>query len=287
MLSIHVPPEWQRLNPQRMSGTVVVIGQSDSGKTTLVRWLISELCQHHERVAWLDGDIGQSTLGVPTTMNLALLTTPPGETLPTPDVTFFVGATSPRGHMLPAVVGAFRLQERAQRWGAQVIVVDTTGLVAQNQGGGALKLWKIALLRPRFVIALQRHGELVHILTPLIREPAMRVIVLPVAAQVNRKAVEHRIERRRQRFQAYFARAVEREVPFTRLPVYDLELAAPQRLLAFQDRDGFTLGLGVITGMTPQVMRVRTPLEDLSKVASLRIGTIRLDPETGRELRRE
>ena len=285
MLEIHVPPEWQRLHPQRMSGTVVVIGQSDSGKTTLVRWLVEELCRYHERVAWLDGDIGQSTLGVPTTMNLALLTAPPGETPPAPDVSFFVGATSPRGHMLPAVVGAFRLQERARQWGAQVIVVDTTGLVAQNQGGGALKLWKIALLRPRLVIALQRYGELAHILTPLLREPAMRVIVLPVAAQVNRKAVEHRIERRRQRFQAYFARAVEREVPFTRLPVYDLERAAPQRLLAFQDRDGFVLGLGVITEMTPQVMRVRTPLEELSRVASLRIGSVRLDPETGRELR--
>ena len=285
MSEIHVPPEWERLNPPTMTGTVVVIGQSDSGKTTLVRWLVGELCKHHDRVAWLDGDIGQSTLGVPTTMNLAFLSAPPGDALPRPEAAFFVGATSPRGHMLPTVVGVYRLHELARRRGARVIVVDTTGLVADHQGGGALKLWKIALLRPRTVIALQRHGELVHILTPLIREPSVRVRILPVSPQVNRKAVGQRIERRRRRFRAYFAEAGEQEVEFTRLAVYDLERAAPQRLLAFQDRDGFALGLGVITSMSTRVMTVRTPLTDLSKVTSLRIGSVRLDPDTGREIR--
>lgn len=46
-------------------------GRTDSGKSTFVRWLGGELCRCRVRVGWLDADIGQSTLGLPATMNLA------------------------------------------------------------------------------------------------------------------------------------------------------------------------------------------------------------------------
>jgi polynucleotide 5'-hydroxyl-kinase GRC3/NOL9 len=108
---IDVPPAWERLDLAHLAGTIVVIGATDSGKTTFVRWLVAQLGRHHECVGWLDADVGQSTLGLPTTMNLAVVSQPLAE-VPAPDACFFVDNTSPRGHMLPAVVGAHKLQPR-------------------------------------------------------------------------------------------------------------------------------------------------------------------------------
>lgn len=268
-----------------MTGTVIVIGQADSGKSTFVRWLVDQLCRQQRRVGWLDADVGQSTLGVPTTMNLAVLDEPLGERLPRSQATFFVGATSPRGHMLPVIVGTHKLQRQARRMGAEVIVVDTTGLVAQEAGGGALKHWKIALLAPKTIIAIQRYGELAHILTPLVREPRLEVHILPVANAVNRKPIEMRIDRRRQRFRRYFASATQLSIDYTRLPVYGLEQAGPHRLVALQDARGFVIALGIILGMSAREFALLTPARDADRVASLRIGSLRLNPATGEELR--
>ncbi|MFQ5855836.1 MAG: Clp1/GlmU family protein, partial [Anaerolineae bacterium] len=262
MTSIQVPPEWKQLNLAQMAGTIVVIGQTDSGKSTFVRWLVSQLCRYHEHVGWLDADVGQSTLGVPTTMNLAVVSEPPTR-LPPPDATFFVGATSPRGHMLPAVVGTHKLQERARQMGASAIVVDTTGMVAQEVGGGALKHWKIALLEPATIIAIQRHGELVHILIPLVRAPGLMVHIFPVAKAVNRKSIDERVKHRREQFRRYFADAAPLTINYSQLPAYDLEQAGRQRLLAVQDRQGFTIALGVITGMSTREMTIVTPTRDV------------------------
>lgn len=284
MSAIEVPSAWERLNPAQVAGTIVVIGQTDSGKSTFVRWLVGRLCQHHERVGWLDADVGQSTLGVPTTMNLAVVSEPPVR-LPPPNATFFVGATSPRGHMLPALVGACRLQERARQMGASAIVVDTTGLVAKEVGGGALKHWKIALLEPTTIIAIQRHGELVHILTPLVREPRLTVHIFPVVNAVNRKSIDDRMARRRERFRQYFADAAARTINYSRLPIYGLEQAGPRQLVALQDAQGFTVALGVIEQLSLHEMTVLTPMREAGSVASLRLGSLRLNPETGEELR--
>lgn len=284
MVSIQVPPEWKQLEVGRMAGTIVVVGQTDSGKSTFVRWLVGQLCRPQERVGWLDADVGQSTLGVPTTMNLTVLSEPPTK-LPAPNTTFFVGATSPRGQMLPTVVGTHKLQARAQQMGASAIVVDTTGLVAPEAGGGALKHWKIALLEPTTVVAIQRHGELVHILTPLLRRPGLAVHILRVANAVNQKSVEERVKRRRQQFRRYFADAAPLTVNYSRLPVYHLEQAGPQRLLALQDAEGFVIALGIILHMGTREMTILTPANDAVQVASLCIGSLGLNPASGEELR--
>ena len=93
-----------------------------------------------QKVGWLDGDIGQATLGVPGSVGLALLDAA-GEERPRAEKSFFVGAVSPRGHMLPLLVGLRRLRDHALAAGAVTVLVDTTGLVAAEAGGGALKEW--------------------------------------------------------------------------------------------------------------------------------------------------
>ncbi len=277
MYDVHVPAEWRELDVDGLTGTVMIIGRSDSGKSTLARYLFVELCRRGRRAAYLDCDVGQSSLGLPTTMNVALAA-PGGEPCfpPTgPAASFFVGSATPRGHMLPTVVGAHKLQQRAREWEAEVIVVDTTGLVDAWQGGGALKQWKIALLEPETVIGLQRQRELEHILGPLRRDRRVRAIELPVSARVVARRREERTAYRRERLRRYFAPARRLKVPLRQIAAFNIENLAPYRLLAFEDGDGFVMALGVAVAheRATRTVTVLTPLADTGAVNAVRFGT--------------
>ena len=60
----------------------MIIGASDTDKSTLARHLYQELCRRGCRAAYLDADMGQSTLGLPTTLNLALSSEPGDDRFP-------------------------------------------------------------------------------------------------------------------------------------------------------------------------------------------------------------
>ena len=286
--TIHIPQEWQRVDPASLKGTVMVIGRSDTGKTTLARYLFHQLCRHYGKVAFLDCDVGQSTLGLPTTITLALSATVEESNFPPQGGTFsyFIGSTSPRGHMLPTVVGARKLQAKAQEAGAEATVVDTTGLVDRAAGGGALKHWKIELLQPSALVSLARGPELEHILWPWRRDRRVRVHELRVSKHVQERGRETRIRYREERFRNYFGKAGILEVPIRRTVVFSIEEMSRGRVLALQDEGGFALALGVAQEYerSSQTLVVRTPLTSMEGVSSIRFGTLRLDPATGREL---
>jgi len=279
---ILVPAAWAALKPECFTGTILVIGATDSGKSTLVRWIAERLLDRHGRVGWLDGDIGQSTLGVPSTMSLALLD---GvlEGLPRSRKSFFVGAVSPRGHMLPLLVGAQRLRQQATAAGANALVVDTTGLVAAEAGGGALKEWKIELLQPQTVIAVQAEGELEHLLASLRRDRRMILHVLKPVEAVRRRSPEERAARRARLFRDYFAGAGALRLSLGGMPVYGLEKAAPGRLLSLNDAEGFSVALGIVLSLSGGELEILTPVANLREVAGVRIGDLILDAGTGQE----
>jgi polynucleotide 5'-hydroxyl-kinase GRC3/NOL9 len=188
--------------------------------------------------------------------------------------------------MLPVVVGAHRLQQRALALGAEAIVVDTTGLVHRAQGGKALKQWKIELLEPRVVVGLQRDGELESILWPLRRDARVRCVEMPVSPHVVERSREARIQRRRERLACHFEDARPWQLDLGQMAVYDLERLAVGSLLALQDAEGFALSLGTVEGIDCQrgTIMVRTPLESLRAVASLRFGAVGWDLDQKQEL---
>lgn len=69
------------------------------------------------------------------------------------------------------------------------------------------------------------------------------------------------------------------------MKVYGLEQAECFSMAAFQDADGFALALGVVLSIRPGEAQILTPLPDLTRVAGLHIGTLRIDPHNGEERR--
>jgi len=210
-------------------GVALIWGASDTGKTTLARFLTETLRGKGCRVALVDGDMGQATLGPPTTIGLAIHF-PSSEAGEAPRIHLrFVGATSPSGHLLPTLVGLKRLVDKAFSLMAEVVLVDTTGLV---QGGAAreLKFRKVELLRPRHIVALQRASEIEHLLHPHVHRPGLKIQRLLATPEVKAKSREHRRAFREERFRHYFQDAALQDLAWRDVGLHGTWLGSGKRL---------------------------------------------------------
>lgn len=163
---MHIPDDWRQAANRITSNMderclVVVVGVPDTGKSTCCTYLARRLTEAGVRTGVVDADVGQSNIGPPAVISGGLV--PPAiDSLADIALStgYFLGSTSPTGHLLASVVGTQRVCQRLQsEIGAQAIVVDTSGLV-RGGAGRALKEYKIALLQPSHVVLIQHSAEL-------------------------------------------------------------------------------------------------------------------------------
>lgn len=202
-------------------GLVLLLGATDTGKSTLALQAANLALSRALRVAVIDTDVGQSEIGPPGTVGLALPSAPAGAAADwRPAALAFVGATTPVGRLLDVVVGARRMADEARRRGAEVVIVDTSGLI---RGAVALrlKLAKLEVLQPTVILALRRGHEL----DPVLRlvPAACRATVVPITppAVVQPKPPALRRARRAARFAQYLAEARLHEIDARRVVMAD------------------------------------------------------------------
>ncbi len=201
---LDIPFSWKpALEAARAGGTLFLIGAIDSGKSTLAAVLANEAHAAGRKVAVVDADMGQSSIGPPACVGMGLLKERIGslEEL-SPLAIDFVGACSPVGHLLQTATSAAAMARAARETGADTLIVDTTGLVT----GGiarALKGAKIRLLDPDLIIALQKKDELEPLLTPYRTRIRPPVLVLPLSKVVKARSREQRAANRQRKFAAY------------------------------------------------------------------------------------
>ncbi|HUO86760.1 MAG TPA: Clp1/GlmU family protein [Thermoanaerobaculia bacterium] len=269
--------EWNRLLAGVERGTLLLTGPSGSGKSTLARWLVGQLARDLERVALVDCDPGQSSVGVPGCLGLAL--TGPWEA---PAASWFVGAATPARHLLPIVVGAARLAEHARARGAQAVVLDAPGL-AEGPLARVLHYHLAASTGVDQVIAIaaaessDESGELLALLTT----PDRRVSRVAPAAGARERSQEERRSHREARFAAHLAGASTRLFSPRRVigPDWRLGGGGPVALgtvLGLLGGDGFCLGLGVVEEVHEDRLAVSTRVTDVP-VVRLIAADFRLD----------
>jgi len=229
---LEILPEWERAAEAVLArpGIVVLLGASDSGKTTLGRLLAERWRVAGKTVGLVDGDIGQSSIGPPTTVALAIVS--PSDLLPPspfPLTMQFVGATSPPGHFLPHILGTQDLVRKAIAHGAEIVLVDTTGLILGSVAV-SLKWHKLKALQSRHVLALQREEELEPILHLVESQRSLEVHRLPVSPRVVRRSHAVRRAFREERFRQYFASASRHDLEWKKLRFTRLWLNTGRRL---------------------------------------------------------
>jgi polynucleotide 5'-hydroxyl-kinase GRC3/NOL9 len=260
-------PAWEPVLARvRAARVVLVLGESDTGKTSLVTYLATALLADARSVAVVDADLGQSVIGPPTTVGLGELRAPMrGLLAARVRGLAFVGATSPVAHAQPTVLATGRMAERARGLGVDHVLVDTSGLI-QGETGRLLKQRKIDRVAPDLVLCLQRDGECEHILRAYAgRSPA--ILRLAAAHAVRLRSTDERRRWREAAFARYFADARSIELDARRV-VSDGSwrpgdaLASPDVLVGLDGPDGETLGLGVVreVDVAGRALLVETPV---------------------------
>lgn len=218
MEEIRYPREWYHTAQEilKKGCVVIVIGGVDSGKTTFVTFLVNELLTAGLSCAVVDADVGQSNVGPPGTIGLGFPEYPVenlGEMLPT--AFYFVGAISPRRHLLPCVVGTKKMVELAlsNKMGCVVerVIVDTTGLV-EGRLGRTLKEFKLDLLSPDHIVFFQLRRELESL--ACLWEGRSQVHRLRVPPSVQRKTPHLRASKREEKWRQFFRGSILREFSF-------------------------------------------------------------------------
>jgi polynucleotide 5'-hydroxyl-kinase GRC3/NOL9 len=185
----------------------LVIGETDTGKTSFTAYLATALFERGLSVGVVDADLGQSDIGPPTTVGLGRVRGAL-ERLSDAEVVglHFVGSTSPQGHLLPTVMGTRRMVDKARCLGLDRVIVDTSGLV-QGDLGRVLKQHKIDLVDPDLVLCLQRNAECEHILRPYDGGPRPVLVRLGSTGTARRRSPEERRQYRERSLQAYLVGA--------------------------------------------------------------------------------
>jgi polynucleotide 5'-hydroxyl-kinase GRC3/NOL9 len=205
---VTIDPAWEPgVAAAAAARVALVIGETDAGKTSFTTLLAATLLDRGHSVAVVDADLGQSDIGPPTTVGLGRLR-PPVERLGDAEVLglYFVGSTSPQGHVLPTVLGTRLLTQKALGLGFDRVIVDTSGLV-QGELGRLLKQHKIDFVDPDVVLCLQKTAECEHILRPYAAGGRPAVVRLPAAGGARRRSQEERRQHRERSLQAYLAGA--------------------------------------------------------------------------------
>jgi len=294
-MEITAPNEWYAsldiLEKER--GIAIIIGATDTGKSTLAKFLIFNLCERGLKVALIDADIGQSFLGPPTTIGLSLFKSDPDwKLLLSPPEIFFVGSVTPEGYFPIHLKGVKRMVDKAVSMAADVILVDTTGFVLGDTGR-ELKIRKIDLISPRFILALERSGELESILEHYEEKPLPKISRLPLFDQVRPRSMEERKIYRDDRFREYFKNSpilelgieevrIEGEVhdPNGETLPLDWALRINGLLVGLKASNDETLALGVIRNYIDEkkVVRVLTPLGETEKVKTIQLSSLKVIP---------
>jgi len=262
---------------------VLIIGATDTGKTTLVERIADRLSANW-KVGIVDLDVGQSHIGPPTVAAWGRV----GKgfrgwsEIQTEDF-YFTGAVSPAGNLLPMLTGSLMMTGAACA-ACEKVLVDTTGLI-QEPWGRLLKQYKIDLLSPDLVIALERGNELTHILDGFAGQEKPLIQRLTAPAQVREKSATQRAQLRASLFKRYFTndRFLRVSLSGIGLRFTGKNRCTAQKLIgrivSIRDEKNKDRALGVIDEFDEKgrTLVLRTPLCREIQVSSLVVGEVEVE----------
>lgn len=164
---------------------IPVLGDVDSGKTSLTAFLANTAFKKGFKVAIIDADVGQSSIGQPCFVSMGFME----KTVSVlPEVklkgAFFVGSNTPSRLLHRVIAGMEIMVKKALDDNAEIILIDTSGWV-YGRSARELKTSLILMLQPKILIALQRGKEIEHLLAPF-EKSLIKIIRLPAPKTYRR-----------------------------------------------------------------------------------------------------
>jgi len=201
--------------------TAVVLGTVDSGKTSFCTYLINKLLSEKQRVAILDGDLGQSDVGPPCTIAYASVTKPVADlfNLEAKNA-FFVGVTSPSKAIDKVMEGLASLRKEVSTDNPDIIVINTDGWV-EGEDAINYKVQLVEQLDPNIVFCIQQKDELVPLLNTLEK---FRRVPVDSPSTIRQRSREKRRSMRELGYIKYLRNAKVQSIPLSWLKIEANEL---------------------------------------------------------------
>lgn len=282
LLEIIPEPEWEHLLTElkRDRGTAFITGATDSGKSTLTRYLTDRLLSENIKVSLIDTDVGQSSLGLPGTISMKTFSNKNDLEDFIFDKMYFTGTVNPstRIHEIIETAKSF---SGICRLKSDVVIIDTSGLIS-GDAGRVLKTAKIKAVHPEHIVALQREKELEHILD-LVRD--MHIHRIMVSRMAKERSREERTRYRKKKFDEYFkeggltefiASLDSMKFFYNGKPVHPRNGDFSKGTLIGLGNNDDTIALGVVTEINDDSITFRSPLHSLKKINKVVFGGIKV-----------
>ncbi|MCX7716507.1 MAG: Clp1/GlmU family protein [Endomicrobia bacterium] len=202
-----IPEDWDKVVEYIMEekiNALIIFGEVDTGKTFFSTYLTNKLISKKLTPSVLDCDTGQSDIGPPSTLGLAIFQQPIlFMTEVKPVKLYFVGSHSPAEHFLYYISGFTKLLNYGIT-NSDIVIIDTPGWVAGDGGRMIRKseLEILSALRTNYaVVLLQRGKEIEHLVKTV---PAKQIIRLTVSKKASPTSTEERKKLREFVYKKYF-----------------------------------------------------------------------------------
>lgn len=174
-------------------GRVLVVGETDSGKTTFSTFILNTALSKGLSVALIDADVGQNDVGWPGTIALAFPSKPVswlGEL--EPSAIYFVGSNTPAGCEDAVILGIVKLLHKASN--RDLILVNTDGWIADRRAL-SFKARLVESVEPDTLVVMEGSGAS-EALARMFECTKIRVVRAPTPPAVKGKERELRKMRR-------------------------------------------------------------------------------------------
>jgi polynucleotide 5'-hydroxyl-kinase GRC3/NOL9 len=280
-----IPQSWiesfeQLKGFQKKPVVAMVLGRVDSGKTSFCTYLINRLIGDKQKVAVLDGDLGQSDIGPPCTVAYAFVTKLVTDlyTLKAENA-FFVGVTSPSEAVNKTISGIALMQEEILGKAADFVVVNTDGWV-EGEEAVNYKSRLAEELNPDVIFCIRQKDELAPLLVAL-EKFVKTTIDSPLVARQRSK--EKRRNLRELGYVKYLRDAKVKSSPLKLLAIEEQSVAPIRRaeeeglLLGLYDSQRKFLGIGILCKVdyVRKTLKLTTSVSE--KPSYITLGKVRLD----------
>jgi len=275
-----IPPSWAVAADALVDmekGKVIIIGMTDVGKSTLSTYLTNKLLEKQLSLHIIDGDIGQTDIGPPTTIGYSTPTTSISSLVDLyPESVIFIGHTNPSQVETKIIHGIRHLCNRAKD---SLTIINTDGWILDPEAI-SYKIRMIAATEPDLVIGLASGAEL----QPVLSGSGARALNVETAKDVLARTRSDRRETRITGYRRFLEgartmtislRTVELSTPVGFPPVHGPKAQELNNLIVgLLNDDGCMLEIGILTGLENDTAKVYC--RSLECVHKIEVGYVKL-----------
>jgi polynucleotide 5'-hydroxyl-kinase GRC3/NOL9 len=280
-----IPESWNKpleavLSVQKKPAVVLLLGKSDSGKSSYCTYLVNKLVNGKFRVAVLDGDLGQSDIGPSGTVGYAVISKPIAElyNLRLKNA-FFVGVTSPITAISKTIEGLAAMEDEIFQRPVDFVVVNTDGWVTGDVAV-SYKMQLVKEIKPDVIVGVQVEDELTDLIANL--EKSLVIMVEP-SSSLNQRSAEKRKSLREMTYARYMKNAKLRNYPQSQVKIEPKgavpKYQEPEKgiLIGLYGSENKFLGIGVLRKINHlrKALKVQTAVS--AKPKRLVFGKVFLD----------